>query len=576
MLRDQPDHLVVVFVLLVHVDRKVGLLHHDVKLLSFLELSLRLQTLPLVDIQRVDRGLAHERDRNLVHFLPLLDAHVHVDSVLGASGFDVVLLCIFIVLGRLEVLCDDLEESTRHVIVLGLNNLDSLRPLPSLNRRLDRLDVLPCLDEVVDGSIQLLLRHQPVAPLKLQLHHLSRKVPPRKFDCLPVSVPLAVGLQRAFDHVELLKEVSSLLMQARLAQGSSDRLQHLRGLSVLLALHQSSRADRKSSLQVELDSRLDVSLLLLQLRRHLLLPRHQEPLQVRGLELLSLRLALALRDGDRLVPSVQLLVHLHRFLHLPLLQQDLLCSLELLLELRHLRLDPVVLGPVRQPGHLCFIRDLVHLAQVHGLGCVSQSRTAPLGNEEAVVLQRELTEGGPHRLGLRAELKLLQQCDSFLVLLVLDRAPKLYQRLVKTVGDRVDTLVDDHLSPAPRPLNVFHVSLDLEDGDSLRSIDGVPDTQVVTILSHHHITVWNPLHVAAEVEEGRSGLRQKIKQVQLAMLVSVQKLRCRRVQLEPVNFGIMVHGSYSVTRRQIKDADRLKVHQVCNLLVLLLSALISE
>lgn len=38
-------------------------------------------------------------------------------------------------------------------------------------------------------------------------------------------------------------------------------------------------------------------------------------------------------------------------------------------------------------------------------------------------------------------------------------------------------------------------------GDSLRCLNVVPHTQVVSVLSYQHITSWDPLHVGAEVKD---------------------------------------------------------------------------
>ena len=40
-------------------------------------------------------------------------------------------------------------------------------------------------------------------------------------------------------------------------------------------------------------------------------------------------------------------------------------------------------------------------------------------------------------------------------------------------------------------------------GDPLRCLNVVPHTQVLSVLSHQHITSWDPLHVGAEVEDHR-------------------------------------------------------------------------
>ena len=52
-------------------------------------------------------------------------------------------------------------------------------------------------------------------------------------------------------------------------------------------------------------------------------------------------------------------------------------------------------------------------------------------------------------------------------------------------------------------------------GDPLGCLNVVPHTQVVSVLSHQHITSWDPLHVGAEVEDHRLRAAFDIVQMQL-------------------------------------------------------------
>ena len=52
-------------------------------------------------------------------------------------------------------------------------------------------------------------------------------------------------------------------------------------------------------------------------------------------------------------------------------------------------------------------------------------------------------------------------------------------------------------------------------GDSLRCLNVVPHTQVVSVLSYQHITSWDPLHVGAEAEDHCLRAALNVVQVQL-------------------------------------------------------------
>mmetsp|Transcript_44375 Transcript_44375/g.105772 ORF Transcript_44375/g.105772 Transcript_44375/m.105772 type:complete len:460 (-) Transcript_44375:1730-3109(-) len=451
-----------------------------------------------------------------MRLVPLVSLGVHFDSPLRRPRLDVVLLGVFEVLGLLKVLRHDPVVPLRLLGLVAHAVVDHLRclcPLPRLDGGLDCLLVLPGFDEVVDGRIQLLLPDQPHAPLVLQLHHLAGEEAARKVDCPPERVAFAVRLEGALGVPKLLEEVARLLVQVRPGEGGGDRLEELWRLP-LLRLRQRRRPRWEPSLEVELDRRIDVPLLLLHLRSLLLLRGHEQPLQVRSLELLGLRAVLALRDRNRLVPPVQLLVHFHGLLHLALLQQHLGRAIEVLVEGRHLGLHQEVLRPVRHPLPLRLGDGLVDFPEVHGARRVTKRRAAPLRNYQLELLHGDGAERLPHRLRLRRKLELFQEHHRALVLLVLDGHPELDERLVEPVRHRVDALVDNHLGAAARALDVLDVALDLEDGHALGRVDRVPDAEVVAVLRHYHVAVRHPLDVGAEVEERRARLRDNVEQVE--------------------------------------------------------------
>lgn len=49
--------------------------------------------------------------------------------------------------------------------------------------------------------------------------------------------------------------------------------------------------------------------------------------------------------------------------------------------------------------------------------------------------------------------------------------------------------------------------LNVEDGDLLRLVDGVPDAQVVLVLRHDDVTLGDPLNVAAKGQQRRALLQ---------------------------------------------------------------------
>lgn len=57
--------------------------------------------------------------------------------------------------------------------------------------------------------------------------------------------------------------------------------------------------------------------------------------------------------------------------------------------------------------------------------------------------------------------------------------------------------------------------LEREHGHFLRHFNVVPDTEVASVLSYHHIAQWDPLHIGAVVEEWGMRLRLNVVEVEL-------------------------------------------------------------
>ena len=61
-----------------------------------------------------------------------------------------------------------------------------------------------------------------------------------------------------------------------------------------------------------------------------------------------------------------------------------------------------------------------------------------------------------------------------------------------------------------------------------------------------------------EVLGFRVYLRSEVKKVQVAVLVAIQQLRSARVQLEPIDFGVMVDSCEHMSARKVQHLDACK------------------
>ena len=77
------------FVFLVHANGKVCLSHDDIESLSFPQPALFLQHLSLGDVQLGNLSFLHAISSNLVCWLPLISADVHLDCFLRCVSLQV-------------------------------------------------------------------------------------------------------------------------------------------------------------------------------------------------------------------------------------------------------------------------------------------------------------------------------------------------------------------------------------------------------------------------------------------------------------------------------------------------------
>mmetsp|Transcript_19212 Transcript_19212/g.26023 ORF Transcript_19212/g.26023 Transcript_19212/m.26023 type:complete len:287 (-) Transcript_19212:1348-2208(-) len=262
-----------------------------------------------------------------------------------------------------------------------------------------------------------------------------------------------------------------------------------------------------------------------------------------------------LSDLDALIPAMKLLVHSHGLLDLIVLNENSLCLMELLVEDGHLGLDAEVLGALRRD-------KLVQLAEIVGLGDVTEGGVAALSHVEVVLLHGELGESLPVGLSLRSQVELLQDVDSGVETAVLEGSAKLNEALIEFVRDGVATIVDENLGLVLGALDALDVTLDLVHGDLVWLLDRVPDAEVGAVLGNDDVGVRHPADELAVVEQALFGLLLNAVKVQLLALVSEEQLCATGVQLEVVNLGVVADVGLNLARAQVLDADSHLVEQV--------------
>mmetsp|Transcript_53845 Transcript_53845/g.125572 ORF Transcript_53845/g.125572 Transcript_53845/m.125572 type:complete len:559 (+) Transcript_53845:1782-3458(+) len=397
ILGDQPQHLLVLFALLVHVDRQVELVDRQVHLLGLVELHRLLQALGQRDVQLRPLCGGEMRFRHSMGFLVLSMLDVHLDRALRSAGLDKRTLCL-LKLARVRVVrCELLVEGQGKRLICAHRSLVQQRlgfvPLPRSHGGVDGLCGRASLDVVVNCRIHLPLRHQPVAPFLFKRNHEARLGVLGKLNRLPIRVAAAVCVHRRLDETHALVKPSSPVVHAAGLQARYDFLEQLLGVVGIMSLDHRSSLCCHSATQVQLDRPDVVALDLLELASLLLLLRGQKPLQVKVLQVHDLGVILALGQADGLVILMELLVHGKCFVQLVVIKQDGFGALKLLGEHGHLGLRHVVVGSVTARHFSSVIlNEAVHLVKVAALCDISQHGIAPLRNWQVEVLHGSVSQ----------------------------------------------------------------------------------------------------------------------------------------------------------------------------------------
>mmetsp|Transcript_4359 Transcript_4359/g.12271 ORF Transcript_4359/g.12271 Transcript_4359/m.12271 type:complete len:1023 (-) Transcript_4359:1504-4572(-) len=277
VLRHEPQHLLVLLALLVHVDGEVELVHHDVQLLGLVQLPLLLEAVRQAGVELRPLVVRHVRLGHLVGLLVLPGVDVHLDGLLRPVGLDERALGLLELPREGVVLRELLVEGQHELGVRAhgrlVEELLRLVPLPRRHGRVDRLRPVAGLDVVVDRGVDLPLRDQPVAPALLELHDQRRLRVLRQLDGLPVRVSSAVRIHRRAHQPHALVEFPGPVVHAAVLQAADDLLQELLRVVGVVPLHHGRGLRRHPAAQVQLDGPDVVALLFLQLARLLLLLR---------------------------------------------------------------------------------------------------------------------------------------------------------------------------------------------------------------------------------------------------------------------------------------------------------------
>mmetsp|Transcript_45728 Transcript_45728/g.52711 ORF Transcript_45728/g.52711 Transcript_45728/m.52711 type:complete len:210 (-) Transcript_45728:2016-2645(-) len=185
---------------------------------------------------------------------------------------------------------------------------------------------------MINGSVQSLLRNIPVSPFFIQLNNASREASLGQFNGSLVGVSLLIGSQSSFRVIHSFKEVSSLFVHAGVHQSRGNLFHNFIITGEVVVHYNSGSLGGHSTLQVEVDGFHVVAFSLLQFGGFVLQTTLDAPIHVFLFEIVNIRAVGLFSNSDGLIPSLELVVHVHSLINFVMIQQDGFGAMELLLQ----------------------------------------------------------------------------------------------------------------------------------------------------------------------------------------------------------------------------------------------------
>eukprot|EP00162_Nutomonas_longa_P010491 comp19966_c0_seq1/m.38946 comp19966_c0_seq1/g.38946 ORF comp19966_c0_seq1/g.38946 comp19966_c0_seq1/m.38946 type:complete len:325 (+) comp19966_c0_seq1:474-1448(+) len=209
---------------------------------------------------------------------------------------------------------------------------------------------------------------------------------------------------------------------------------------------------------------------------------------------------------------------------------------------------------------------IVELAQIAGLGDVSEGGKAALCHEQIALVEGHDGKRAPHGLDFRGCLCLvLEDAHGALKVVVFDGCAKLNEGLVERVCDFLEALVDNDLGAVVCAHDFLDVAVDLDGLDAVWGVDRVPHGEGGAVLGDNDVAVGHPLDVLAPGEQGGLFGRSDIDEIEMALAVAEEQLGCMAVELKPVDPDVVGDGGFDAARGDVHDDDGLEVDEIGDL-----------
>ena len=206
--------------------------------------------------------------------------------------------------------------------------------------------------------------------------------------------------------------------------------------------------------------------------------------------------------------------------------------------------------------------QLVDFSKVISFGDVSKGSVASFSDDKVLLLKGHLCNMLPVCLSLGSQLKRLEDLNSSVEAFVFEGSAELNEGFIEVIGILVGTIVNKDDSLTLGSLDGFNVSLNLVHGNLIGLLNTVPNAEIVSVLSDNNVGVWNPVDELAVVQKSLLLLFLDVVEMKLSPLVSEQELVTTWVQLEIVDFAVVVDGCLDLVETQVLDTDGQGIEQV--------------
>jgi hypothetical protein len=174
-----------------------------------------------------------------------------------------------------------------------------------------------------------------------------------------------------------------------------------------------------------------------------------------------------------------------------------------------IKLDAIIFSSLA----LVLSDKFINFSHISSFAYISKCSVAVFRNQKILFFERQFGKSFPVCLSFCIHVQRVQNRCSFIKVVRLNSKAKLNQRLIQRVRNLLASLIYYDLSFPICSVYFFYITLYGVDCHFVRILYRIPDTQVVPVLSHYHLTLRYPLRVRTVIQQSIFCLRLYVVQV---------------------------------------------------------------